>query len=49
MAYFTEKILNQIELRFKKDDIVDFVIANNLVTYLEIFFGDPNEKHIIKY
>ena len=33
-----------MEPRVKKDGTIDFVTANNLITYLEIAFGDPDEK-----
>lgn len=44
VGYLIRKALNQIELIVKKDNIIDFVIANNLITYLEVAFGDPDKK-----
>ena len=40
----TGKALDQVEPRVKKDGTIDFAMANDLITYLEVAFGDPDEK-----
>lgn len=40
---------DQVKLRIKKDGIIDFVTTNNLTTYLEIIFEDPNKKSTFQY
>lgn len=43
---FTRKTVDQVELKVKKNDIINFVIVSNLITYLKIAFEDPNKKII---
>lgn len=40
----TRKVFDQVELRVKKDSTIDSTMAKNLITYLKIAFGDPDEK-----
>lgn len=40
----TGKALDQIEPKLRKDGTVDFATTNDLITYLEITCGDPDEK-----
>lgn len=39
-----KKGLNQVEPRVKKDGTIDFATANDMITYLEVAFGDLDEK-----
>lgn len=40
----TGKTLNQVEPKVRKDVTIDFATANDLITYLEVAFGDSDEK-----
>ena len=39
-----KKALDKVEPRVRKDGIIHFATANNLITYLEVAFGDPDDK-----
>lgn len=41
---FTGKALDLIEPKLRNDGTVDFTTTNDLITYLEITFGDSDEK-----
>lgn len=38
-----------MELRVKKNGTINFVIANNLIAYLEVAFEDPDKKITFQY
>lgn len=40
----TGKALDQVVPRVKKDGTIDFATVNDLITYLKVAFGDPDEK-----
>lgn len=44
VSRLTGKALDQVEPKVKKDGTIDFATTNDLIIYLEIAFGDPDEK-----
>lgn len=44
VGYFTGIAFDQVDIRINKNGTIDFVITNNLTTYLEITFGDLDKK-----
>ena len=44
VSRLTGKALDQVKSRIKKDGTLDFATANDLITYLEVAFGDPDKK-----
>lgn len=49
IGHLTGKTLDQVKLRVKKDDTIKLVISSDLITYLEIAFGNLNKKKIFWY
>lgn len=44
VGYLIGIAFDQVEPRIKKNGTIEFIITNNLTTYLEITFGDPDKK-----